>query len=59
MLAWGVLGLIEGKGFFGGIGVQFDAIGDLFVMALKGVAIIGIGWFILDRLKYRDENSKK
>ena len=57
MFIWGVYGWIQGDGFFGGIGKQFDAIGDIVVMVLKGVVFMGVGWFIFEKLKNRDKKS--
>ena len=53
MTGWGLLGLVNGDGFFGGIGQEFDAIGDLFAMVVKGLVFIGVGWLILEKLKDR------
>jgi hypothetical protein len=59
MCIWGGLGLIEGKGFFGGIENRFEAIGDIVVMVLKGLVFIGVGWFIIEKLKDRDNKSTR
>ena len=57
MIGWGLLGLFNGDGFWGGIGIQFDAIGDIFVSLLEGLVFIGVCWLIIQKLKDRD--SKK
>ena len=57
MVGWGLLGLFNGDGFFGGIGREFDAIGDLVAMVVKGLVFIGIIWFIFEKLKNRDKKS--
>ena len=57
MIGWGLLGLVNGDGFFGGIGQEFDAIGDIFAMVVKGLVFIGVGWLILEKLKDRDKKS--
>lgn len=57
MFMWGINGCFEGDGFFGGIDKQFDAIGDIVVLVLKGALFIGVGWFIFEKLKNRDKKS--
>ncbi len=46
MILWGIFGLIEGDGFFGGIGMQIDAIGDIVSLVIKFVLFIAAIWFI-------------
>lgn len=48
IVIWGIIGLIRGDGFFGGIGIQIDAIGDIVSLIIKGVLFIGLIWFILN-----------
>jgi hypothetical protein len=41
LILWGIIGLVEGKGFFGGIGNEFSAIGNLTSLIVK--VLIGFG----------------
>tara|TARA_B110000211_G_C13859301_1_gene455763 strand:- start:425 stop:643 length:219 start_codon:yes stop_codon:yes gene_type:complete len=54
---WGISGLINGDGFFGGIEMQIDAVGDIVSSVIKGALIVGVIWFIstLFKKKYKDE----
>lgn len=57
--SWGVMGLIEGDGFFGGIGKQFDAIGRLVAMVLKGAVILGALWLGVQWLSSKEHKPEK
>lgn len=56
MIVWGVFGLIEGEGFFGGIGMQIDAIGDIISGIIKAAIIFGVIWFIIE---LNNDNNEK
>lgn len=56
LVIWGIFGLANGDGFFGGIGVQIDAIGDLVALLLKVAIGIGIIWLILNQLSKDKKN---
>ena len=57
LVIWGIFGLLSGDGFFGGIAKQFDAIGEIVAMVLKGAVFLGVGWLILDKVKDRDNKT--
>ncbi len=57
MVIWGVFGLIGGDGFFGGIGMQIDAIGDIVSLVLKVALLFGVIWFISTLFKKKDKNG--
>jgi len=57
MILWGLVGLITGDGFFGGIGKQFDAIGELISLGLKLGAVILILWLIFNYLNNKDKKG--
>jgi hypothetical protein len=47
IVLWGIFGLLSGDGFFGGIGKQIDAIGDIVSFIIKAAIFIGVIWFII------------
>jgi len=55
MVLWGIFGLIGGDGFFGGIGQQIDAIGDIVSLIIKFALVIGVIWFISTLFKKKKE----
>ena len=57
LILWGIFGLISGNGFFGGIGKEIDAIGDLVALALKIALIIGVIWLVY--ALFKKENGSK
>ena len=59
MVIWGITGLFQGDGFFGGIGKQVDAIGDIIAWAIKGGLVIGGIWLIGQFFNKREERKRK
>ena len=59
MIIWGIIGLIGGDGFFGGIGNQIDAIGDIVSFIIKAVLIMGVIWFLIQIFKGKENGSER
>jgi uncharacterized membrane protein len=57
MVMWGIFGLVRGDGFFGGILLQIDAIGDIVSLVLKGALFFGVIWFISSLFKKKDKDE--
>lgn len=59
MVIWGIVGLFEGDGFFGGIGKQIDAIGKIVAWAIKGGLVVGGIWLIGQYFNKREERKRE
>lgn len=57
MILWGLTGLIGGDGFFGGIGKQIDAIGDIISYIIKAALFFGVIWLIITVFGKKDKKG--
>lgn len=51
MVFWGIMGLIQGKGFWGSINMEINAIGYAVSLAIKIALFAGVAWLIVDYFK--------
>lgn len=47
LVIWGIIGLINGDGFFGGIIDNIQAIGNIIVNLIQSLFVIGIIWVLI------------
>ncbi len=52
LILWGIIGILEGNGFLGGILVQFRAIVEIVELALKIGVLFGAGYLVYLLLKW-------
>ena len=57
MVIWGIIGLFKGEGFFGGIAMSFEAIGELVALFLKLLVGAGILWVIFKFFEKKEQKK--